>query len=173
MRYILGPILFSCVISYGITAFAQSAQDTKIAQLIPPPPEVQSTPASVPQNCGKDGFTVQDKQLIFNNDQATPRVFLLHNTSQGIVMLSHVQSISGAGVEQSKLDQDKWALIFMSASNFSMGCMLYKPPSISYVPCPSVVSVCSIPTTVSFGNMWVVENSSLQKVVDALKIRGM
>ena len=129
--------------------------------------------ATLPSNCGSDGFTVQGKQLIFNNDKATPRVFILHNTSQGIVMLSHLQSISGAGVEQSKLDQDKWALIFMSGSNFSMGCMLYKPPSISYVPCPTVVSVCSIPTQVSFGSMWVVENSPLQKVVDALKIRGM
>ena len=123
----------------------------------------------LPKNCGSDGFTVQNKQLIFNNDKPGPRAFILHNTSSGIVILSHVQSVVGAGAEQSKLDKDKWALLSISDSNFSMGCMLYDPHHISYVECSSVVSVWSIPTQYSLGGLWVVQNNSLQKVLDALR----
>lgn len=158
---------------YGVTVFAQTAEDTKPAQIIPPTenPAITQT-VTVPKNCTNEGVNVQDKQFMFNNDRATPRIFVLHNTSSGTVMLSHVQSITGAGVLQSKLDPDKWAIVSVSDSNFSMACMLYKPPSIGYVDCASVVSVCSIPTEGPMGGLWVAENNTLESVLNKAKSRG-
>lgn len=161
-------IILACF--YGTAVFAQSAENTQIAQIIQPtePPHT----ATVPENCGKEGFGVQDKQLMFNSDKATPRIFILHNTSQGTVVLSHLKSIPGAGVQQSKLDQGNWAVVSVSDSNFSMGCLFYKPPNIGYVDCLSVISVCSIPTEVSLGSFWLAENGSLDHVLNKAKGRG-
>jgi hypothetical protein len=50
--------------------------------------------------------------------------------------------------------------------------LLYQPPHVGYSDCSSVVSVCSIPSAVSLGGLWIVQNESLTKVVDTLKLRG-
>ncbi|HEV2614529.1 MAG TPA: hypothetical protein VGV92_07450 [Gammaproteobacteria bacterium] len=171
MKYFLGIILFV----YTLNVFAQaikSAQDTVPAQIIKPTETEATKAVTVPQSCTNKGFTVDNKQFIFNSDEnPVPRIYILHNISQGIVMLSHVKSVIGAGAQQSKLDQDKWAIVSVNDNNFSLGCMLYKPPNIGYVDCPSVVSVCSIPSP-SLGSFWIAENDTLANVLNKARGRG-
>lgn len=170
MKYFFGIILFF----YSLTVFAQVSRDTQIQQIIPPPQLPETIPpAAVPKSCMDKGFGVENKQFVFNNDNVMPRAYILHNTSQGTVIMSHIQSVSGVAQQQSKLEQNKWALISVNDANFQMGCLLYKPPNIGYVDCASVVSVCSIPTSNLSGSLWVVENSTLQAVLNTLQLRGV
>jgi hypothetical protein len=129
---------------------------------------------SLPANCGSDGFSVRDKLIFFNTDYSTHHIFILHNVSKGIVMLSHNNLGSGVSAGwQSKLDKDKWAAIAVNTAGFSLGCMLYNPPNIGQADCASVVSVCSMTNTSSVGPSWLAENTTLSKVLEALHARGL
>lgn len=128
----------------------------------------------LPEKCGPDGFSFQNKQIIFNNDQPTQRIFILHNVSQGIVMLAHDKVDPGASAGwQSKLDKDQWSMVAVSQQGFSLGCMLYSPPNIGPVDCGSVLAVCAIPSAISLGGYWIAENKSLDKLLETAKSRGI
>lgn len=149
MRFLCGILFFL----YSVMTFAQEA--------------------TLPASCENTGFESQDKQLVLKGDYAAPRVFILHNRSNGVVIMNHIVSSVGGRNDQSRLDPGKWSLVSPGSGDFPIGCIFYTSGHIGYQDCLSVLSVCSVPTKTSMGSSWIVQSDSLSKVLEILKIQGV
>jgi len=161
----------SSVVLLGLFSFTACAQeatsDTASPQTVPPPKE------TILSKCMPEGFTFQDNQIIFNSDKLASRIFLIHNVSNGKVMINHIKADPGASAGwASAIDKGNWSVLVMGQANFSMGCMIYSPPKFGLIDCQKVISVCAMPSTLSSSG-WLAENGSLDKITDTAKSRGI
>ncbi|MDX2164991.1 MAG: hypothetical protein SFW07_06215 [Gammaproteobacteria bacterium] len=154
-------LLGICVVLLGVLSFSACAQDAT------PPKE------TLLSKCLPEGFAFQDNQIIFNSDKFASRVFLIHNISNGKVMINHIKANPGASAGwASALDKGNWSALMMGQANFSMGCMIYSPPKFGLIDCKKVISVCAMPSTLSSSG-WLAENGTLEKITETAKSRGI
>lgn len=138
----------------------------------------QSTSA-FPGNCATNqGYTFQGKELLLNspfNSIAPQRVFLLHNTTSGVIMVNHQVSNPGASAGwMSEISPNQWSAIAMNQPNFSLVCMAYIPPRLGFINCTNALSICSFPASnQTLGTFWLAENQSLPKLLNTLAQRGV
>lgn len=134
--------------------------------------------SAFPANCTTNqGYTFQGKELLLNSpfNATTPqRVFLLHNTTNGIVMINHQVSNPGASAGWgSEINPNQWSAIVVTQPTFSLVCMAYIPPRLGFINCTNALSICSLPaTSQTLGTFWLAENQPLPKLLNTLIQRG-
>ena len=102
----------------------------------------------------------KDKQVYLNSSM-NQHVYVLHNVTQGIVMINHVTQNPGASAGwMSQIGPGNWSAIAVDKANFSLACMLYSPPHIGLVDCQKVISVSDSNIAAHGGTYWVFENKN-------------
>jgi len=133
------------------------------------------SPTDNTPHCVNEGIGFATHQLILNTDSSTQsRIFLIHNTSPGTVILNHQKNTPGGGAGwMSHIDKDRWSAMGMSESNFPLSCMLYAPPKLVLTDCQNVVTACALPSKNPPGNYWLVENKFLTDVIKSLEQKAL
>jgi hypothetical protein len=167
--------LFLCLLGLSLVPIHTAAL-TNIT-LSPP---LEPVPGPVPENCGQEGFSFVNGQLILNPqgaDLSSQPMYLIQNRSDfPQISLTRKTINSLAAAWTTRIDAGQWSALALTHPQFVVNCFGRKPGAIGYVDCASVLLVCSYPHAQSSngaGSHWIAENSSLLDVLTSVKQHGI
>lgn len=164
------------ILLFGLLlCFLQASANAQTEPTAPSTGTLGGSSGSMPEECGNEGFTFQNGQLILGtqNSPLNPQLYMFHNNSDyEQLLISHPTNTAMS--TESRLDQGQWSAFAVNQPNFVINCFGRKPGAIGYVDCKSVLQVCSYPkASMGGGNHWVAENKSLFDTISSLPTKNV
>jgi hypothetical protein len=128
----------------------------------------------MPNGCHALSFEDQSVTLT----SAKPTLFMIHNTSETDLWVTHTVKDPGASAGwSSRLQSGKWSALLLNQKDFELSCIESKPGHEQQVPCTGVLAVCEWSSINKLdkakdGTYWVGENKSLKGLNAVIGQRG-
>jgi hypothetical protein len=145
-------------------------------------PAPTQTPAPKPQpivtlDCEEEHHVAQKNWVLLNADGPSQQLYLLHNTSDKTLLLSHYQPDPGANAGwASELKPGHWSVLAMDKEKFALSCQKIDA-SGEFLNCNRVLNICDMPEAsfprLTLGAYWVTENQKFSGLVTEIRKIGI
>lgn len=135
-----------------------------------------------PKGCAEQGITYKESDIVLNiGSESKQSLYLFHNISDKSFWLNHpIGKDPGASAGwASEIGAENWSALTISSGtdNFALNCSLIGDGGVKYINCMDVLKSCKVENaefaSENTGSYWVAENMPLQKLLDAIKNRGV
>lgn len=142
--------------------------------------QAEESKYSFPEGCASSGFEFRENDLILNTDSGSAQsLYLFHNISASGILLNHPagEDPGASAGWASMLGSGKWSVFTVNKGDFVLNCSVTGQGEFRPLKCEDVLTACRFENPVfkqgQGGGYWVVEDKTLEAVLEDTKSRGI